>query len=289
MSVLKPGEQRPPLSIVSRWKSGEKNERGLPTRPEQPPPVAIESHETPAQGVAMQKMAKLPNQRGKGGRKSKAQQSEEYMSSARQAIEDIRAENPPILSIVPHRSGKADMHRAWEKEFDAREKELERAEAEAILSARKEQLSAIEEETAIRRANRKVGVAAGVAALRMVKTLGDAAERLDKKVKDSKDMSLSELRGTINTLSSSVTKMQTAMETVARLERTIVRRPLDDPQEAAIEQEELANISTEDAEKIIENILKSTWHTAKSANLKVYDSVGEVIEPEESNDGTAES
>lgn len=278
MSALKPGDQRPSVNITSSWRGVPKNDRNLPITPDVKETPLAETHESPVHGVAMQKMAELPNKRGKGGRPTKAQQrSDGYMSTARQAIEDIRAENPPILGIVPHRSGKMDLQRAWEKEFDAREKELERAEAEAILSARKEQLSALEEETAIRRANRKVGVAAGMAAYRMVRTLGDVAEKLDKKVTETKDMSLSELRGTINTLSSSVTKMQTAMETVARLERTIARRPLEEPGSVSIEEEELANLSPEDAQKIIENILKTTYHAAQSAGIKVYDSTAEVV------------
>ncbi len=283
MSILKPGQQRPSINLTNR-KSFVEN-----SVPAQVP--VTENFESPNPGLAIQTIAKLPNQRGKGGRPTKAQSRDAgYMEGAQKAIEEIREANPPLLAAAPHRSGKMEIQRSWEKAYDAREKSLERQEAEAILAARSERLAALEEETAIRRANRKVGVAAGLAAFTMVRTLGDVAERLDKKVRESKDMSFSELRGAINTLSGSVSKMQSAMETVARLERTITRRPLDEEGVNSVSEDDLSNLSVEDAEKILENILKTTYHTAKSAGIKIYDGTAEVVETsEEVSNGEVES
>ena len=275
--TFQPGAPRAAVPLPKNWKPVSKNERGLPIAPTPPKISVAETHEEVSPGIAMLKEEKLPNQRGKGGRPTKAQERDlGKLVGADAALAEIREANPPLLQIPPRRSGQAELQRSWEKAYNAEEKEIERREAEAIHMARKEQLAAIEEETAIRKANRKVGLRAGLAAVKMVSTLSDVADKLDAKVQATKDMSINEARGVINTLSGAVSKMQVAMETVARLERTIVRRPLDDGD--AMDQEDLANLSVDDAKQILSDLLKRTFHTAKSSGIKVFETTGEILE-----------
>jgi hypothetical protein len=197
-------------------------------------------------------LGKPPNQRGKGGRPTKAEQAAAgELEGAEKAIQEVRAQQPQTFAVPPRR-------KSWEKQFDEDERSVERQEAEAILTARKERLSALDEQTTTLRANRRIALGFSGAALQLLKTMQTAAKELDGRVSRSpEDLTIKDLQQIIQVTGTTVVKAQTAVEAMVKTERYVMRHPLDDGSENA---DELEGLDATGAKQILENLSKSIMH-----------------------------
>lgn len=212
------------------------------------PPIA----ETDAQVVAP---PGPPNKRGKGGRPTTGQLAEKgELSGARAALQDVQTAQPPQFHIRPSQ-GK------WAREYDKEERLVEQEEAEAILNARKERLSALEEQTTILRANRKIALGFSGTAMQLLKSMRRAAEELDNRLSEGiEDMTIRDLQNVIQVTGTTVAKAQSAVEAMVKTERYVMRHPLDLTEE---EQDDLADLDADGAKRILENLSKSIHHISK--------------------------
>lgn len=197
-------------------------------------------------------LGKPPNQRGKGGRPTKAEQAESgELEGAEKALQEVRKQQPSTFPVPPRR-------KSWEKQFDEEEKSVERQEAEAILTARKERLSALEEQTTTLRANRRIALGFSGAAMQLLKTMQTAAKELDSRVSRSPDdLTIKDLQQIIQVTGTTVVKAQTAVEAMVKTERYVMRHPLDDSNEQA---DDLDSLDATGAKQILENLSKSIMH-----------------------------
>lgn len=196
-----------------------------------------------------------PNKRGKGGRPTTGQLAEQgELTGAKAALKDVQEAQPPQFQMRPSQ-------RNWAKEYDREEKLVEQEEAEAILSARKERLSALEEQTTVLRANRKIALGFSGTAMHLLKSMRRAAEELDKRLADGiEDMTLKDLQSVIQTTGTTVAKAQSAVEAMVKTERYVMRHPLDLTEE---EQDDLEELDADGAKMILENLSKSIHHISK--------------------------
>ncbi|TXH57451.1 MAG: hypothetical protein E6Q97_04420 [Desulfurellales bacterium] len=196
-----------------------------------------------------------PNKRGKGGRPTTGQKAEEgALDGAREVLQTVQEANPPTFQMRPNQS-------QWAKNFDREERLVEQQEAEAILSARKERLDAIQEQTTILKANRRIALGFSGTAMQLLKSMQRAAAELDKRLVDNlEDLSFKELREVIQVTGSTVVKAQSAVEAMVKTERYVMRHPLDLSEE---EQDDLAELDPDGAKRILENLSKSVLHIAK--------------------------
>lgn len=196
-----------------------------------------------------------PNKRGKGGRPTSGQLAERgELTGAKAALQDVQESQPPQFQMRPSQS-------KWAKDYDREEKIVEQEEAEAILSARKERLSALEEQTTILRANRKIALGFSGTAMQLLKSMRRAAEELDTRLADGiEDMTLKDLQSVIQTTGTTVAKAQSAVEAMVKTERYVMRHPLDLTDE---EQDDLEELDADGAKQILENLSKSIHHISK--------------------------
>ena len=211
--------------------------------PPDPPDVHIQAPEGP------------PNKRGKGGRPTTGQLAERgELSGAKAALQDVQAAQPPHFHIRPNQN-------KWAKEYDKAEKLVEQEEAEAILAARKERLSALEEQTTILRANRKIALGFSGTAMQLLKSMRRAAEELDTRLAEGiEDMTLKDLQAVIQTTGTTVAKAQSAVEAMVKTERYVMRHPLDLTEE---EKDDLEELDADGAKQILENLSRSIHHISK--------------------------
>lgn len=197
-------------------------------------------------------LGKPPNQRGKGGRPTKSEQADAgELEGAEKAIQEVRKQQPPTFSVPPRR-------KSWEKQYDEEEKSVERQEAEAFLTARKERLSALDEQTTTLRANRRIALGFSGAAMQLLKTMQTAAKELDSRVSGSPgDLTIKDLQQIIQVTGTTVVKAQTAVEAMVKTERYVMRHPLDDGSEQT---DELDSLDATGAKQILENLSKSIMH-----------------------------
>lgn len=193
-----------------------------------------------------------PNKRGKGGRPTGAQVAEKGDSEgADKALQEIRAQQPPTFAVKPRR-------KSWEKDFDNEEKAVERAEAEAVLGARKERLTALEEQTTTLRANRKIALGFSGAAMQLLRTMQTAAKELNSRVEGhAEDLTLRDLQQIIQVTGTTVVKAQNAVEAMVKTERYVMRHPLDDENDRG---DDLEGLDAAGAKMILENLSKSIAH-----------------------------
>lgn len=265
---FKPGSLRGELGQFKRpkWFGAEKVD-GRPVRPDLPPPPPPDvapSHQEVASNTFQEKFTPLPNQRGKGGRPTKAQALEAGKATpARAAVAEVQAEVPPLFQVPPRK-------KSWEKDYAEREEEATRQDAEALLVAREERRKAIQDETILRKRNR--GLAAGFAMVgtRLVATMGLAASELHDRVeKGAKNMTVKELRDVVQTTGTAVSKAQQALEAMARVERFMERIPLDSGEEKS----DLADIDPAGALLILENLKKTLDSQIRGASGRVVEGV----------------
>lgn len=234
-----------PVATRPKWHGVPKDARGRPLRPDADPPEPPKNADTHYQvhpGAALAKPEALPNQRGSGGRPTKAQARDAGKNPAEETITALREKDPKTFTIPPRKSG-------WEKSFNERELSVEQSEAEAVLSARQERLRAIQEETTIRQANRKIALSFSSVALRGLGVMHAAMTELGKRSVEKQ--SIGELQKTITTCSSAVGKAQASIEAMARAERWIMRHPLDINEEKG---DDLDGLDAEGARQILENL-----------------------------------
>jgi hypothetical protein len=265
MKPFRPGQVKPPLpeKEVPKWYGQPKDAKGRPLDPDTAPEKVelADTHYHVAPGIAMMRPGALPNKRGVGGRPSKA----EAPSKAAEVIQATRELTPPLHNI-PQRG------KSWEAEYDKAERDIERQEATALLGARKERLDAIQEETLIRQSNRRLAMGFGAVGINSVNIMNIAVGEIGKRVKDPeqlKSMSLKELDRIIATAGSVTSKAQQAVESMARAERYILRHPLED---GIAEDDDVADMSPEDAKTVLENLTKSL-----NASMKVIRGTPEVV------------
>lgn len=265
MKPFKPGEVRPPLpeAQIPKWYGAPKDAQGRPLNPKSPPERVelADTHYHVAPGVAMMRPGQLPNRQGKGGRPTKA----EAPRPADAAIQATRELTPPLHNIAP--KGKS-----WESEYDKAEKEIERAEATALLGARKERLDAIQEETLIRQSNRRLAMGFGAVGINSVNVMNVAVGEIGKRVRDPaqlKELSLKELNQIITTAGSVASKAQQAVESMARAERYILRHPLED---GVSEDDDVAGMTADDAKIVLENLTKSL-----NASMKIIKKSPDIV------------
>jgi hypothetical protein len=190
------------------------------------------------------KRGKLPNEQGKGGRPAGFQKKEE--TAAKDAIETVREESPQTFPIPPRKG--------WEKQYDAREKEIERREAESILQAREGRLQAIEQETAVLRVNRALALRFSAATLHLVEVTERVAKDLKRKVEAQDDLSMKDINSILKLTGSTIHRAQSAIGTMAKVERYIHRHPLDD---GGVEEDDLAGLDADGAKQILTNLHRS--------------------------------
>lgn len=190
------------------------------------------------------KRGKLPNEQGKGGRPTGFQKEKE--SAAKDALAAVREESPQSFPIPPRKG--------WEKQFDSREKEIERREAEAILQAREGRLQAIEQENAVLRVNRALALRFSAATLHLVEITERVAKDLKKKVESQDEMTMKDIGNVLRLTGSTIHKAQSAIGTMAKVERYIHRHPLDD---GGVEEDDLAGLDAEGAKQILTNLQRS--------------------------------
>lgn len=276
MKPFKPGEVRPPLpeKEVPKWYGAPKDARGRPLKPDSPPEKVelADTHYHVAPGVAMMRPGQLPNRQGKGGRPTKA----EAPKPSDEAIQSVRELTPPLHNI-PQRG------KSWEAEYDKAERDIERAEATALLGARKERLDAIQEETLIRQSNRRLAMGFGAVGINSVNAMNIAVGEISRRVKSPeqlKEMSLKELNQIITTAGSVASKAQQAVESMARAERYILRHPLED---GVSEDDDVADMSADDAKVVLENLTKSL-----NASMKIIKKTPDIVAVQtgEDDDGT---
>lgn len=255
--AFRPGAVRPTLPAAKRpkWFGVPKDSNGRPLNPDAPPeqPNFNPSHYEVAPGAATAVPEKLPNQRGVGGRPTKAQAQAQgaAKSPAQEALDKIRAHDPKTFPIPPRK-------KSWEKDYNERELSVEQEEAEAVLSARQDRLKALQEETAVRQANRKIALGFSAVALQGLRVMNNAMGELGKR--EVEGQSVEQLQKTITTCSSAVGKAQSAIESMARAERWIMRHPLDLDEEKG---DDLDGIDAEGAKQILENLKGQIDHTVK--------------------------
>lgn len=214
-----------------------------------------------------------PNKRGKGGRPTNAQVAAVGESEgANKALHEIRAQQPSTFAVKPRR-------KSWEKDFDNEEKAVERAEAEAILSARKERLNALEEQTTTLRANRKIALGFSGAAMQLLRTMQTAAKELNTRVEEhAEDLTLRDLQQIIQVTGTTVVKAQNAVEAMVKTERYVMRHPLDDDGDKG---DDLDGLDSAGAKMILENLSKSIAHiSGKYAKDTAIIAEGAVVEGE---------
>lgn len=258
--MTKPGIPKQPLPEVTvpKW-HGAPKKAGKPIDPDHPPvrEPPPDTHYVVHPGVTMAKPLQLPNQRGKGGRPTNAQKdAANPTTGARNAIDNVREETPPLR--LSEARGKT-----WESEYDKAEKEIERKEATALLLARRERLEAIQEETMIRQANRRLATGFGAVGIQAISVLSTTIGEINTRVKDKEKlnkMSLKELNAIINATGSITNKAQQAIESMARAERYILRHPLED---GVSEDDDLEGMTSDDAMVILQNLTKSLTAVAK--------------------------
>ena len=276
MKPFKPGEVRPPLpeAQIPKWYGAPKDAQGRPLKPNSPPEKVelADTHYHIAPGVAMMRPGQLPNRQGKGGRPTKA----EAPRPADAAIQATRELTPPLHNVQTR--GKS-----WEAEYDKAERDIERAEATALLGARKDRLDAIQEETLIRQSNRRLAMGFGAAGINSVNVMNTAVAEIGRRVKNPEklgEMSLKELNSIILTAGSVASKAQQAVESMARAERYILRHPLED---GVSEDDDVADMSADDAKVILENLSKTL-----SASMKVLKKDLDIVhtQTDEHEDGT---
>lgn len=273
--TFKPGAVRPELPPWQKPKwEDTKKVNGRPLRPDLPPeekPIADGFVEV-ASGTTVQKMERLPNQRGKGGRPTKAQERDSgKLEGARKVIEEIRETNPPKVPVpgLKARTLSADEKaRRWEREFNQQEVEVEQQEAEASLLYRRDKLNAIKEETVIRKASRSAAMGFGGVALRLVGVMELSAKELEKRMRESPEkLSVRDIQTTLSVASSSIQRASGVMEVAARLERLWVRSPLEGDQ--AVDPETSMNL--EEAKAKVENIMKSMINHARRRGMNILE------------------
>ncbi len=276
MKPFKPGEVRPPLpeAQIPKWYGAPKDAQGRPLNPKSPPEKVelADTHYHVAPGVAMMRPGQLPNRQGKGGRPTKA----EAPKPSDEAIQSVRELTPPLHNI-PQRG------KSWEAEYDKAERDIERAEATALLGARKERLDAIQEETLIRQSNRRLAMGFGAVGINSVNAMNIAVGEISRRVKSPeqlKEMSLKELNQIITTAGSVASKAQQAVESMARAERYILRHPLED---GVSEDDDVADMSADDAKVVLENLTKSL-----NASMKIIKKTPDIVAVQtgEDEDGT---
>jgi len=243
---FKPGARGPvlPPATKPKWHGVPKDARGRPLRPNVAPKPEEDAptHYTVHPGASAARPEALPNERGKGGRPTKAQSRDAGANPAADALAALRTKDPQTFQVPPRKS-------SWEKSYNERELSVEQAEAEAVLSARQDRLKALQEETTIRQANRKIALGFSSVALRGLSVMNTAMTELGSR--DVVDQTISELQKTIVTCSSAVGKAQSAIEAMARTERWIMRHPLDLGEEKG---DDLEGLDADGARQILENL-----------------------------------
>lgn len=190
-------------------------------------------------------------------------------SPARETLQQVRGKNPPVFKVSQNQE-------AWEQRYDREEAAIEQAEAESILESRKDQLQAMKDELLVRRINRRIALGFGATGVSLLRTLDKTAKVLETKITEGADkMSTKELRDTIQVLSGAVGSSQRAIEAMAKTERYMERHPLT---EAASDQDDLDDLSTEQAQLLLTNLAKSLGHITK--HQKAIDVEGIVTEAE---------
>lgn len=174
-------------------------------------------------------------------------------AAAKAALASVRAKTPPLLKQNVETLN-------WSADYDRREEAMEREEAEAILKARKERLDAINEEVLVRRTNRKIALSFGSVGLKLLSTIRKAADHLDVRLDAADNISTKELRNIIQTAGATVSKAQSAIESMARAERFIARNPLEGGDE---EVDDLADLNSEQALLLLTNLSKQLGHIAE--------------------------
>lgn len=270
---FKPGALRGELPKFTRpkWFGVEKVD-SRPVSPDQPPvhPEPAETHQEVGPNAFQEKFLPLPNKRGKGGRPTKAQAlAEGKATPVRQAVAEIEAETPPLHQVPPR--GKS-----WERDYNHREQDETRQEAEDLLEVRKARRLAIQEELTIRSRNRSLAKGFAVVGQGLLLTMGKAANELRARVeKNAEDLSVRELQQIIQTTGTAVGKAQSAIESMARVERFMDRHELSDAEE---NKDDLEGLDPEGAKLILENLKRTLDSQVKTYSKRVID--GEVI-PEE--------
>jgi len=179
------------------------------------------------------------------------------VGGAKATLTQIRQQHPPLL-----RGGQTT---SWAQGFDQREAAQEQKEAEAALASRQEQLQALDDETTVRRLNRRIAIGFGAAGMGLLKTLQTTAKLLEDRVSlKGSDMSMKEIRDTIQVLGATILKSQAAMEAAARTERFMVRKPLDSGEG---EPDDLADMNEEGAMLILNNLAKSLGNLTRKSHI----------------------
>lgn len=272
--TFKPGRVHddPPTYVKPKWGNG-----GLvPKGPVKPEVVPAEGFKYVAPGVVMKIPERLPNKRGSGGRPSTAQETQAGANKAEKLLEEVREKTPGTFQVPPRKN--------WAKQIQTEEEALEKAEAEAVLAARSDRLRAIQEETILIQANRKLALRFSAAGLDMVQVMNEATLVLRARLKNPKTLTTRELLGTIQTTAKTVSMAQRSVEGMARAERWILRHPLETGDEGS--EDDLADIDAEGAKRILANLSKQLSHTARQLRGSpiVGEASGEEVprkEPEE--------
>lgn len=277
MKTFKPGQIRDPLpeAKVPKWYGAPKDELGRPIDPDHPPDHTNgEGYYNVAPGVAMQKPLQMPNKRGVGGRPTKKEAGDKTPDKgAANAVSAVRETTPPLHSFPPR--GKS-----WEQEYNKAEQEIERQEATALLAARKERLEAISEETLIRQSNRRLCMGFGAVGINAISTMNTAVKEIQRRMSDKEllqdKLSLKDLNQIIATAGSIANKAQQAVESMARAERYILRHPLED---GAPEDDDIAEMTPDDAKVILENLTKSL-----NSSMKIIKGKPDIVATQEAED-----
>ena len=267
--TFKPGAVRPdpPTYTKPKWANGGIVQKG----PAKPEVVPAEGFKHVAPGVVMKIPERLPNKRGGGGRPSTAQETQSGKDKAEKLLDEVREKTPKTFQVPPRKN--------WARQIQSEEEALEQREAEAVLAARSDRLTAIEEETILIKANRKLALRFSAAGLDMLEVMREATGALKARLKNPKEVSTRELLGTIQTAGKTISMAQRSVEGMARAERWILRHPLETGEEG--QEDDLAGLDGEGAKRILANLSKQLSHTAKQlrGNPIVGTVPGEVVPP----------
>lgn len=214
--------------------------------------AVADTHYQIAPGVTLPKPLAAP-----GSRLWKGKKTEEREQPGPAAIQAVREKQPPIVQTPPRR------RKDWEADYAKRELTQEQEEAEAILEARAARLKALRQETTIKQGQRSVALKFLGVSTTLLKAMDEMAEDIKTRAEASRlgtaKMSNNDLKNLLNAASVTVGRATAAAEAAVKVERLMMATPLDT---ADTDEEDMENMSTEDAKKILENLMRSVESVA---------------------------